>query len=162
MDYVECQFNKTMVTNSSCKLSFITRLTKALTLKMTPIKPIDNLRMHFKLFYRFRTGWRIFLVNISENYCDYVTEKNLKSKALEFLLPSVKNHSNQMLQCPWVTPYIMEKMPIDGRVFQYPFVPVGQYYLNVTETCHDVWIWSGQFHFTIPEGRSIENDNLGR
>lgn len=118
--------------------------------------------MHFQLYYRYRTGYRIFLINVSEDFCDYVNARSFKSKIISFLVPVISTYSNQVLACPFSTPYVIDKMPIDASAFENPFLPVGKYYFNLTETTHDVWIWSGQFHFTIPEGKTIEYDGMGR
>lgn len=78
----------------------------------------------------------------------------------------MRAYSNVVPMCPWNVPFEINKMPVNGNIFENPFLPVGKYYMNITERAGSLasstWLWSGQFHFTIPEGRSIENDSLGR
>lgn len=164
MDYLQCQFSeKFLAKNASCKLTFINRTHKAFTLKIVSIATvIKEETIQFQLFYRYRTGWRIFLINFKDNFCDYVTKGNVKAVAMNLLIPVVNKYSNVKLTCPYVGPFSIDKMPANGELFHYPFVPVGKYYLNVTFAFMDELILSMQFYFTIPEGRTIENDALGR
>lgn len=165
MDYVHCQFNNTFLAkNATCKLTFVNRTQKAFSLKIHSLTKLSSFEeiIHYQLFYRYRTGWRIFLVNFKDNFCDYVTKGNVKSKVLNLLIPAVEKYSNTNLTCPYVGPFSIDKMPISAEIFKNPFVPVGKYYLNVTLSYVKDLIFSLQFYFTVPEGRSIENDGLGR
>lgn len=119
--------------------------------------------INYQMFYRYRTGWRIFLVNFRDNFCDYVTKNNTKSIVLNLLIPAIEKYSTpKSLSCPYVGPFIIDRMPVNAEIFQNPFVPVGKYYLNITLMYMTDLILSIQFYFTVPEGRSIENDGLGR
>lgn len=165
MDYVQCQFSKTFLAkNASCKLTFLNRTQKAFTLKIISLLKTTTSEqvIHYQLFYRYRTGWRIFLVNFKDNYCDYVKNENVKSKVLNLIIPIMKTYSNVNLTCPYIGPFIIDKMPLNAAIFENPFVPVGKYYLNITLSYEGDLILSMQFYFTVPEGRSIENDGLGR
>ncbi|KAG4066225.1 hypothetical protein HA402_000449 [Bradysia odoriphaga] len=163
VDYLHCQFSKKFLVNASCKLSFINRTQKAVTLKFVSITAaVTEEMIHFQLHYRYRTGWRIFLINFKDNYCDYVTKGNPKATAMNLLIPTITKYSNVNLTCPFIGPFSIIKMPANGAMFNHPFIPVGKYYLNVTMTFMEELILSMQFYFTIPEGRSIENDGLGR
>lgn len=164
MDYLHCQFNdKFLEKNGSCKLTFINRTHKAFTLKMFSKTMVSREQtIHFQLFYRYRTGWRIFLINFKDNFCDYVTKGNAKAVVMNLLVPVLNKYSNVKLTCPYVGPFSITQMPANGEMFNYPFLPVGKYYLNVTLAYMDELMLSMQFYFTIPEGRSIENDGLGR
>lgn len=159
---MHCQFNNSYVTNGSCRLTFMNRTQKAFTLKFVSIASITDMTINFQLHYRYRTGWRIFLINFKDYFCDYVTKGNPKATALNMLIPVLSKYSNVKLTCPYVGPYSITKMPANGEMFDHPFVPVGKYYLNVTMAHVDALVVSMQFYFTIPEGRSIENDGLGR
>lgn len=161
---MHCQFStKFLAKNASCKLTFINRTQKAFTLKMFSLLTADSEEtIHFQLFYRYRTGWRIFLVNFKDNFCDYVTKGNAKATALNLLIPVIRKYSNVNLTCPYVGQFTIDKMPANAAIFNYPFIPVGKYYLNVTLAYMDELILSMQFYFIVPEGRSIENDGLGR
>ncbi|KAJ6635759.1 hypothetical protein Bhyg_14345, partial [Pseudolycoriella hygida] len=164
VDYLHCQFNpKFIAKNASCKLTFINRTHKAFTLKLFSLATITaDETIHFQLCYRYRTGWRTFLVNFKDNYCDYVTKGNIKSTGLNLLIPVVRKYSNVKLKCPYVGPYIINEMPANAEMFNNPFIPIGKYYLNVTLAYLDELMFSMQFYFIVPEGRSIENDALGR
>lgn len=161
---MKCQFSdKFLAKNASCKLTFINRTHKAFTLKMFSLTSATaDETIHFQMYYRYRTGWRIFLINFKGNFCDYVTKGNPKATALNLLIPVVRKYSNVNLTCPYVGQFSINKMPANAEVFNYPFVPVGKYYLNTTLAFADELILSVQFYFTVPEGRSIENDGLGR
>lgn len=87
---------------------------------------------------------------------------NIKSTVLNLLVPVVEKYSTMNLTCPYVGSFSIDKMPISAEIFQNPFVPVGKYYVNITLAYMNDLILSTQFYFTFPEGRSIENDGLGR
>lgn len=156
-----CQFGKDFVANASCKLTFITRLKKAFTLKFNIIKPNTSLKIRYQLFYRYRNGFQKFLVDITDDYCDYMTGGNLKSKVLDLLKPGIEKYCNVILTCPYIGPFSIEKLPVDGEMFGNPFLPAGDYYLNIS-TFNTQLMFSGQFYFNIPAGKTIEDDSMGR
>lgn len=43
------------------------------------------------------------------------------------------------------------------------FLPVDNYMLNITVFANEnEKIWNGKFYFLIPEGKTIEDDRMGR
>lgn len=53
MTGVKCETDKTMITNLTCKLKAVKGKHGVFTLKITPVKPLTDVKMHFKLYYKF-------------------------------------------------------------------------------------------------------------
>lgn len=162
MDHVVCRFNPDYVVNGSCKLSFITRLQKKFAIKSFVTKVIDNVVGHVQLYYRFRTGYKFFLVDIKTDMCAYMNGE-VQSKLMDFIMPVVNKHTLRNFTCPYSGIISVKDMPLNGAMFDYVFLPVGNYLLNVTLlTTGNVYMWNAKFYFIIPEGKTIEDDRMGR
>lgn len=88
LDYVICKFNPKYAVNGTCKLKFVTRLQKSLTLKDYNPRPIANISIHYKLFYRL--GYSPLLIDVTANACEFFAgdaESRAKSIALSIILP---------------------------------------------------------------------------
>lgn len=165
MDHITCRHNPEFVDFYSCKLNFINRLTKSISAFAYIKKPLDDVNFNLKLFYKFRTGYKMFLADTTINLCDYL--KNITgSKVLDILLPKFLPYLTSptgTLSCPLYGGHNVTKMPISGETFNNMFIPVGDYMLNMsTTTAKNELIWNVNFYFTIPEGKTAEDDRMGR
>lgn len=125
---------------------------------------MDNVRTHTQLFYKFRNGFQSFLVDIHLNACDYLRNK-ATSKLFDIVLPTIKEYlfTDQNFTCPFGGRFDIVNMPVTGDFLNNMFVPVGDYMANVTvNTNENELIWNGKFYFTIPAGKTIEDDRMGR
>lgn len=69
----------------------------------------------------------------------------------------------QEFLCPFIGQFDIVEMPITGEFVNNMFVPTGDYMINVTFNTNTTdLIWNGRFYFTIPEGKTIEDDRMGR
>lgn len=127
-------------------------------------KPIDRILGHTQLYHRFRSGYQIFLIDRIINVCEYLRHKTI-SKIIDLVLPKLKDYitSNVTLSCPYYGRFDLEKLPLVGGTFDNMFLPVGNYFLNLTVFGNEKdFIWNGKFYFIIPEGKTIEDDRMGR
>lgn len=122
--------------------------------------------MHVQLFYKYRTGYKLFLINVDIDACDYVRNKFV-SKAMDLVWPTVKKHittdPGQDFTCPFIGRVDFTNVPLNGALVNNTFVPVGDYMLNITSvTRSNEYIWNGRFYVNIPEGKTIKDDQMGR
>lgn len=130
-------------------------------MKYTVIKYVTSLKIQYTLYYRFRNGFQKFLVDITDDYCDYVNEGNIKSKVMDFLKPAIEKYCNIILSCPYKGPFYIENLPLTFEIFENPFLPSGDYYFNIT-TFNTKLMSSIQLYFNVPAGITIEDDAMGR
>lgn len=81
------------------------------------------------------------------------------------VLPTFKKYfsSDQNLTCPYYGRFDIDKLPITGAIFNNMFLPVGNYMANVSVATNEKeLVWEGRFYFVIPEGKTIEDDRMGR
>lgn len=162
IDHVVCQFSPRYTTNGSCKLNFITRLQKSVTINSFVTKVIETVTGHVQLYYKFRNGYKLFLVNVKTDMCDYTSGK-APSKLMDYIMPAVNKYSVRNLTCPYSGWIRIKELPINGAIFDYVFLPVGNYMLNLTLfTAGNHYMWNSKFYFIIPEGKTIEDDRMGR
>lgn len=162
IDYVVCKFNPEYTANATCKLNFITRLQKSFTINSFVTKEIRNVIGHVQLYYKFRSGYKMFLVDIKTDMCAYVSGK-VQSKLMDYIMPVVNKYSFRKLVCPYSGWIRVKDMPVNGSIFDYVFLPVGNYLLNLTLlTTGDEYMWNAKFFFIIPDGKTIEDTRMGR
>lgn len=128
-------------------------------------KRIDLAVAHTQLYYRFRSGYQLFLIDRMVDLCGYINNKTT-SKIIDMVLPTFKRYftSNVTLACPYQGRFDLVRLPLTGGLLNNMFIPVGSYYVNITVFANkkkDLF-WSGQFYFIIPEGTTIEDDRMGR
>lgn len=127
-------------------------------------KSLDDVRTHTQLFYKYRNGYQLFLIDLRLHICEYLTNKT-SSRLLDVVMPTISQYLviDQNFTCPFIGRFDVVNMPILGSFFNNMFVPVGDYMANVTfNTNKTELIWNGQFYFTIPAGKTIEDDRMGR
>lgn len=104
----------------------------------------------------------MFLVDIKTDMCAYVSGK-VQSKLMDYIMPVVNKYSFRKLACPYSGWIRVKDMPINGSIFDYVFLPVGNYLLNLTLlTTGDEYMWNAKFFFIIPDGKTIEDTRMGR
>lgn len=119
---------------------------------------------HTQLYYRFRNGYQIFLIDRIISICDYLNHK-AESKIIDIVLPTLKKYvtSPKNWTCPFQGRFDFEKLPINGALLNNMFLPTGSYMVNITAFVNEnVELWNGKFYFIIPEGKTIEDDRMGR
>lgn len=164
LDHVTCAYNLNFTANCSCKLNFITRMQKSFTAPCLITKPLDNIFGHTQLYHRFRSGYQVFLVDRIISVCDYLSNKT-KSPIIDIALPSMLPYftSPTNWTCPFQGRLDVAALPLNGALLNNMFLPVGNYMLNITVFANEnEKIWNGKFYFLIPEGKTIEDDRMGR
>ncbi|KAJ6633327.1 Sphingosine kinase 2 [Pseudolycoriella hygida] len=166
MDHVICAFGQKYASeNSTCKLNFISRLKKSLTVSSYVIKPVTDIIGYCQLYYRFRAGYKLFLINLDINLCDYFNKK-APSKILDIVMPVVNKHlrRNRPVTCPESVGRLeFKNIPVNSELFKFVFLPTGHYMLNLTGTTKEGdLLWNGKFYFDVPDGKTIDADRMGR
>lgn len=57
--------------------------------------------------------------------------------------------------------FVIENMPIDMSIVDNLYIPIGNYMLNITLSMQNELIVSGEFYFTLPDGKTIDDDRMG-
>lgn len=171
LDHIINKYNPKYTENCSCKPNFVTRVQKSITSICFIKKRIDNAIGYAQLYHKFRSGYKLFLIDTNINLCDYVNNK-IGSKIIDFVYPSILKHitTPRRLRCPYYGQLNVENLPINGELFNNMFLPVGEYMVNLTATAKIVenktekeeFVWNGKFYFIIPAGKTIEDDRMGR
>lgn len=159
-----CHYNPKFTKNCSCKLNFINRMQKSYTSKCFFTKPIDRIFAHTQLYHRFRSGYQIFLIDRLINICDYF-HNNAGSKIIDIAFPTLTKYITSPLpfKCPYYGHFDVVGLPLTGPLMNNLFLPVGNYMLNLTVFHNETeLIWNGKYYFIIPEGKTIEDDRMGR
>lgn len=137
---------------------------KSFTAKCNLTQPLDDVTSHTQLYYKYRNGYQLFLVDIYLKACDYLRNK-AGSKLMDIVWPTISQYlkTDQNFTCPFVGRFDIVNMPVTGSFLNNMFVPVGDYMGNVTMTTStNELIWNGKFYFNIPAGKTIEDDRMGR
>lgn len=127
---------------------------------------MDDIFYRVQLYYKYRSGFKLFLVDVNTNICDYIREKSV-SKIFDLIWPTLKQYittsPGQDLRCPFIGKFSLNKWPANGGIVNNMFIPAGDYLLNNTFLTSSMeYIWNGKFFFNVPEGRTIEDDRMGR
>lgn len=95
--------------------------------------------------------------------CEYVSGK-APSKLMDYIMPVVNKYSVRNMTCPYSGRIHIKELPVNGKIFDYVFLPAGSYMINLTLlTNHGKdYMWNAKFYFIIPEGKTIEDDRMGR
>lgn len=162
---MECKVNKEYCSNSTCKLSFKSRRVKQLTWICNLIKTDDVVKVLVKLYYRYRAGYKQFLINVISDYCAY-HDNQMGSAILDLVKETVKNNSKNLWQpCPFRvgTDVALINLPLTSSLVQNLFVPAGDYKLIVEIRVGDeqTSLSKMTLFITVPAGRTIEDDRMG-
>lgn len=160
LDYMLCKVNPKFSMNSTCKLSFINRLEKSLTVSNFVIDPIDNVMGRVQLYYKFRSGYKPMLVDVTCNLCDFFKGAE-ESKVMNLLIPKLQTYAGRNFTCPYQGIFTIKNMPINMGIFDYLFIPAGSYMLNLILRLKQEFFWNGKLYFFLPEGKTTDDDRMG-
>lgn len=161
LDYLLCKFNPKMAVNGTCKLSFINRLEKSMSVSSFVTKPLDDIMGRVQLLYKFRSGYKPLLINVTCNVCDFLKGKVVDSLLFNMIMPKLQVYSARKFMCPHQGLFSIQKMPINMGVVDYLFIPAGSYMLNLTLSVKKELLWNGEMYFILPEGKTAEDDRMG-
>lgn len=164
LDHVIVKYNPRYIANCTCKLNFITRMEKSMTFHCKAIKLVDNIDLHVQLYYKYRNGFQMFLIDLHVNACDYLS-KNTTSKIMETFWPKITKYliTDQEMVCPFIGRFDVVNLPVNGGFLNNMFLPVGDYMLNLTiNTNSKEFLSNVKLFINIPAGKSIEDDRMGR
>ncbi|KAJ6644438.1 hypothetical protein Bhyg_09407 [Pseudolycoriella hygida] len=145
------------------KLEFITRDLKSYTCACNLTKTVDEAFLHVILYYRYRNGYQKFLIDVNVDICSYYNNK-LGSALVDLVKGELENYSTNMVHpCPYEGQLSLNKMPLTGALFQYIFLPAGDYKLVINGTHGDkkVFVFRMTSYFSIAAGRTLEDDRMG-
>lgn len=128
-----CKFNRDICSESNCNINFVNRYTRLMNLFCNLNRhPIDHIRLHVKLFYRFRE-YRPFLLNIDTDFCDYVsTSPQQMQPFMDAFMPMLLKYSpNLNKPCPYFGNYSVVNARLGSDWFANTLVPAGQYRVNL-------------------------------
>lgn len=146
--------------NGTCKLNFITRLQKSLTISAFAIKTINELTGRLQLFYKYRLGYKQFLIDVTSNVCDYIDGK-AGSKVMDFIMPVVQKYVGRKFTCPYSGTFNVKNMPLNWEIFDNVFLPTGSFMMNITLTVGSSFLWNCKIYFNVPEVKTAEDDRMG-
>lgn len=113
-----------------------------------------------QLFYKYRSGYKLFLIDVTTNLCDYINGDGA-SKLMDFMFPAVQKYSVRKIKCPFTGSLNIKNMPINWGIFNYAFLPTGSFLLNVTLNANRNFHFNGKIYFNVPEGKTVEDDRMG-
>lgn len=125
---------------------------------------MDDVVGYTKLYYKFRNGYQLFLIDINVNVCDYI-KKKIGSKLIDIVLPKIRQYLvlGQELTCPYKGQLDVKNLPLNGGLLENMFAPAWSYMVDLTaNTSTNELIWNAKVYFVIPEGKTIEDDRMGR
>ncbi|KAJ6644476.1 hypothetical protein Bhyg_09445, partial [Pseudolycoriella hygida] len=109
------------------KLEFITRDLKSYTWICNLTKTVDAVNLHATLLYRYRNGYQKFLIDTNIDVCSYY-KNTLGSGLMDLVRKEMEQYSTNVIHaCPYTGEMSMVKIPLTGALFQYIFVPAGEY-----------------------------------
>lgn len=164
MDHMDCKTSKLYCPNSFCKLSFKSRSIKQLTWTCDLAKKVDVLMAQITLYYRYRSGYKQFLIDVNIDHCAY--HRNvLGSATLDLVQDIFKNYTTNIWQsCPLLPGNVsVNNLPLIASLVQNIFVPAGDYKLTVNSRVNKekTSILLLSIFLNIPAGRTLEDDKMG-
>ncbi len=165
---MECNTSKEYCSNFTCKLTFKTRLVKQVTWTCNLIKRIDVVSVDVVLYYRFRTGYKKFLIDVTNDFCAY-HGNHVGSAVFDLVGGIFKNYTKNLWRaCPFYPgEFALTNLPLIPSLVQNIFVPAGEYKLLVNVKVGDedstslTSLTSVTIFANIPAGRTLENDSMG-
>lgn len=164
MDHMTCYINKDYCSNTTCKLSFISRRVKKLNWACNLTTKLDTIYSHVKLYYRYRAGYKPFLIDVTADYCTY--QNNQLGNAIFDLIAEVfKNYTKNIWRpCPFLPAYLsINDLPLTSRLVKNIFVPAGDYRLTIDTLIgiEKTNVATLSLFISIPGGRTLEDDKMG-
>lgn len=163
---MECNTNKDFCRHSICKLSFKSRRIKQLTWTCDLTKKVDMVNVQVTLFYRYRAGYKQFLIDVNVDHCAY-HRNQIGSALIELVHEVLKNHtSNIWHPCPFLPGNVsITNLPLTPSLVKNLFVPAGDYKLTLNTKVNSengfVSLLLMKIFINVPAGRTLEDDNMG-
>lgn len=158
-----CKTNMDLCSHSLCKLTFKTRLIKQLTWTCNLIKQVDVLNIRVTLYYRYRSGYKQFLIDVNVDHCAY-HGSHIGSAVLELIHENFKNYTTNVWHpCPFLPGNLsVNNLPLTPSLVKNLFLPAGDYklVLNASGVEELPLVWLALF-INIPAGRTLEDDRMG-
>ncbi|KAJ6644475.1 ATP-dependent RNA helicase vasa [Pseudolycoriella hygida] len=139
------------------KLEFITRDVKSYSFSCNLTKTVDEPFLHVILNYRYRNGYQKFLIDTVIDVCAYFN-KTTGSALVDLVKGELENYSTNMFHtCPYEGEVSLNKMPLTGALFQYIFLPAGEYKLVINGTTgeKEIFVFKITGYFSVAAGRTL-------
>ncbi len=166
---MDCSISKEYCSTSTCKLSFKSRRIKQLSWTCHLIKSADIVNVLVVLYYRYRAGYKKFLIDVNSDFCAY-HDGHIGSKILDLVADIFKKYTTNLWDpCPYHRGMNLSltNLPLTSALVQKIFVPAGEYKLIVETKVGDknqallATFTKLAFFITIPAGRTMEDDKMG-
>lgn len=144
-------------------MSFLSRDVKAVTWVCNLIKPVDLIIVHVTLYYRYRNGFQKFLIDLDIDVCSYY-DNILGSAVVDLVRKEVEKYSTNFIRgCPYTGNMTIINMPLTGALFDYIFLPAGDYKLVIDGIFDKKKLFGVlvTMFFTVLAGKTLEDDNMG-
>lgn len=117
--------------------------------------------IHVTLYYRYRAGYKKFLIDVNADFCAYHDNK-MGSGVLDLIREQFKEYSTDLWHpCPYVPGNLsISDLPLTASLVNNLFVPAGDYKLIVDTRIGEERIMIMIF-FVVPAGRTLEDDKMG-
>lgn len=81
------------------------------------------------LYYRFRNGYQKFLIDLNVDVCSYY-KHTLGSAVMDLVRKEIESYSTNFIgPCPYTGNMTVVNLPLTGALFNYIFLPSGEYKL---------------------------------
>ncbi|XP_055915763.1 uncharacterized protein LOC129948775 [Eupeodes corollae] len=117
------------IQNISCSVKPLNRTTTAVNISGYIIRNVSNLLINAQLFKKSEINYRPFLVNVTENYCDYFS-KNKGGAYMRLVAPIYMPYTNMNHTCPFYGYGFLKDLPISRDKLP-KFWPPGSYRLDL-------------------------------
>ncbi|XP_055921164.1 uncharacterized protein LOC129952556 isoform X1 [Eupeodes corollae] len=122
--------DETSVSLEMCMSKAVNRTTTFIHVAGNFTKEVKTLLVHSQLFKKSEIKYRPFLVNVTDNFCDFFSKK-VGGAYLRIVWPLIMPFTNINHQCPYYGYHFIKNLPIDDD--KLPEVwPVGIYLLKIT------------------------------
>ncbi len=132
------------------------------------VKRIDIVSVKIVLYYRYRAGYKKFLIDLTTDFCAY-HDNQAGSAILDLVGGMFKNYTTNLWHpCPYHPNYYsLTNLPLTSPLVKHIFLPAGEYKLVINTLVGDKNMTSLSslttvvIFFHVPAGRTLENDNMG-
>lgn len=143
-------------------------MTKSLTVDYVNKVKVEKILGYLQVYHRYRLGYNLFLLDMHVNLCDWLNG-TVNSKLLDIAMPILKNYlytPQSNISCPYGGRFAILSLPLTSDLFANNFLPTGQYIVNFTMTTKmfkiEKLLWYVKVYFEVPQGKTIEDEGLGR
>ena len=163
LNRIECVSAENKCHNMECSISRFKNRTKIVHLNCDIYEPIYSVLIKYTVYYKFRTLYRKFLIDGTENICNYL--KN-NSKVVSPLFDSLVQYAPKRLvhPCPFNGSIYVDMDISTIKIKNLP-MPTGQYRVdlelfngNPKNEKNAIIIY--QTYITVPAGKSVDEFTL--